>query len=151
VQRPSQIGAALAGASSETIEALARFGSPLGRAFQYRDDLLGVFGDPLVTGKPAGDDLREGKRTMMVAYALADAPGSQAAELEQMLGDPSLTQDQIERAREIITDCGARQQVEQTIERGLNEALETLDGLPLTDAGRTALVTLAHASVRRDS
>ena len=73
VQRPSQIGAALGGGGPELHDVLAAFGSPIGRAFQFRDDLLGVFGDTEVTGKPAGDDLREGKRTVLVAHAFAHA------------------------------------------------------------------------------
>ena len=73
VQRPSQIGAALGGGDDQLYYALGAYGSPLGRAFQFRDDLLGVFGDPQLTGKPAGDDLREGKRTVLVAHAFAHA------------------------------------------------------------------------------
>ena len=73
VQRPCQIGAAIGGGDDELYFALGAYGSPLGRAFQFRDDLLGVFGDPKVTGKPAGDDLREGKRTVLVAHAYAHA------------------------------------------------------------------------------
>ena len=71
VERPLHVGAALAGGSPSTVEALSAYGLPLGEAFQLRDDLLGVFGDPEVTGKPAGDDLSEGKRTVLVALALA--------------------------------------------------------------------------------
>jgi geranylgeranyl diphosphate synthase type I len=69
VQRPCQIGAALGDGDDQVYFALAAYGSPLGRAFQFRDDLLGVFGDTKLTGKPAGDDLREGKRTVLVAHA----------------------------------------------------------------------------------
>ena len=75
IERPLHIGAALAGASAEQITQLSRFGLPLGEAFQLRDDLLGVFGDPAVTGKPAGDDLIEGKRTVLVSLALDALPG----------------------------------------------------------------------------
>ena len=70
VERPLHVGAVLAGAGPEVVHALSAFGLPLGEAFQLRDDLLGVFGDPSVTGKPAGDDLSEGKRTVLVALAL---------------------------------------------------------------------------------
>src|SRR3712207_5587490 len=73
VQRPAQIGAALGRGDDELYYTLGAFGSPLGRAFQFRDDLLGVFGDPQLTGKPSGDDLREGKRTVLIAHAYAHA------------------------------------------------------------------------------
>jgi geranylgeranyl diphosphate synthase type I len=77
VERPLQFGAAVGGAGAETIQQLGAFGLPLGEAFQLRDDVLGVFGDPAETGKPAGDDLRQGKRTVLVA--LAHQAGTDAA------------------------------------------------------------------------
>ncbi|MGI8645449.1 MAG: polyprenyl synthetase family protein, partial [Nocardioides sp.] len=86
VERPLHIGAALAGASPELLDELSAVGLPLGEAFQLRDDLLGVFGDPSVTGKPAGDDLVEGKRTVLVALALDGAPATDAALLDRSLG-----------------------------------------------------------------
>ena len=87
VERPLHIGAALAGATPEVLDELTAFGLPLGEAFQLRDDLLGVFGDPSVTGKPAGDDLVEGKRTVLVALALDGAGPEDAALLDRALGD----------------------------------------------------------------
>ena len=88
IERPLHIGAALAGATPEQIGQLSRFGLPLGEAFQLRDDLLGVFGDPSVTGKPAGDDLIEGKRTVLVALALDALPTADAKVLDAALGTP---------------------------------------------------------------
>ena len=93
---PAQLGAALGGGDDRLHDALGAYGSPLGRAFQFRDDLLGVFGDSALTGKPTGDDLREGKRTVLVAHAFADAdrpgatcwsPGS-ATRCSTMRGSP---------------------------------------------------------------
>ena len=72
------LGAALAGAPAGRSRAYSAYGLPLGEAFQLRDDILGVFGDPEVTGKPAGDDLREGKRTALIAHAGAAATPAQA-------------------------------------------------------------------------
>ena len=71
MEAPLRLGAALAGAGDQDRQALADFGLPLGVAFQLRDDVLGAFGDPEVTGKPSGDDLREGKRTVLIALAEA--------------------------------------------------------------------------------
>ena len=88
IERPLHVGAALAGAGPEILAALSAFGLPLGEAFQLRDDLLGVFGDPATTGKPAGDDLVEGKRTVLVALALDAAPADDAALLDRSLGSP---------------------------------------------------------------
>src|SRR5207302_6011875 len=90
VERPLHLGAAIAGGDAELIDGLSAYGLPLGEAFQLRDDLLGVFGDPRLTGKPAGDDLREGKRTVLVAYASEHADDTQLAVLRERVGDPDL-------------------------------------------------------------
>jgi geranylgeranyl diphosphate synthase type I len=144
-----QFGAALGGADQRLLDQLGAFGSPLGRAFQYRDDLLGVFGDSEVTGKPSGDDLREGKRTVLIAQALArtDAAGRQL--LERRLGDPELDSAGIARLQDVITRSGARQAVEEMIDHDHQQALEALRDADLTDGGRTALTALAAAAVRR--
>jgi geranylgeranyl diphosphate synthase type I len=124
VQRPAQMGAALGGGDDELYYALGAYGSPLGRAFQFRDDLLGVFGTPSLTGKPSGDDLREGKRTVLIAprlrprrrgwaAAAAAAPwrsgpdGRRGAELQQL-----------------IIETGAREAVEAMINEGYERALK---------------------------
>ncbi len=149
VQRPLQFGAALGGATAVQLDQLAAFASPIGRAFQFRDDLLGVFGDQKLTGKPAGDDLREGKRTVLVAHALAKASAAASAELESMLGNEALDAAQVERAREIIVTSGARDAVENTIEAGYAQAMDALSKADVTEEGRVALGNLATASVRR--
>ncbi|GAB3623420.1 polyprenyl synthetase family protein [Mariniluteicoccus endophyticus] len=149
VQRPSQFGAAIGGASAELMAALAAYGSPLGRAFQFRDDVLGVFGDEATTGKPAGDDLREGKRTVLVAEAMAGTDGAGRTRLAELLGDPGLTPDQVDEARGIIRASGALERVDATIDRGLGAALAALEA-PMTEEGRRALTELAHQAVRRD-
>ncbi|HEU0101607.1 MAG TPA: polyprenyl synthetase family protein, partial [Mycobacteriales bacterium] len=91
IEKPLHLGAALAGAGQDVLDGYSGYGLPLGEAFQLRDDLLGVFGDPAQTGKPAGDDLREGKRTALVAMALEAATPAQAAVVRRHLGDPHLT------------------------------------------------------------
>jgi geranylgeranyl diphosphate synthase type I len=93
IEKPLHLGAALAGAEQAVLDGYSGYGLPLGEAFQLRDDVLGVFGDPAETGKPAGDDLREGKRTALVALALERASAAQAAAVRRHLGDPHLTED----------------------------------------------------------
>ena len=88
IERPLHLGAALAGDDPAVREAYSGYGLPLGEAFQLRDDILGVFGDPQETGKPAGDDLREGKRTVLVAIAVERSTPKQAAAVRRYLGDP---------------------------------------------------------------
>ncbi|MGI3781045.1 MAG: polyprenyl synthetase family protein [Janthinobacterium lividum] len=151
VVRPVQAGAAVGGADERLSAQLLAYGSPLGRAFQFRDDLLGVFGDPEVTGKPAGDDLREGKRTVLVAqaYARTDAAGRRL--LVDLLGDPGLGPDGVARLQEVITASGATAEVEATITASHDRALTALEGSDVTDEGRTALRALADAAVRRSA
>ena len=147
--RPCQFGAALAGAPERVLDGLARFASPLGRAFQYRDDLLGVFGDPAVTGKPAGDDLREGKRTVLVAHAWAGTDVAGRAELASRLGTADLDADGVNRLREVITASGALGRVETMISELVAESDGHLAALDLTHDGRTALRTMADLVSQR--
>ncbi len=148
IERPLHIGAALAGATAEQIRGLSRFGLPLGEAFQLRDDLLGVFGDPAVTGKPAGDDLIEGKRTVLVALALDAAPAADAARLDAALGRP-LDVPAVAELRRIIDSSGAHAQVEEVIGSLADTALAALDQVDIDDHARAALRDLASAVTQR--
>lgn len=148
VARPLGFGAALAGASDQLQKALAGYGRHLGLAFQYRDDLLGVFGDTQQMGKPAGDDVREGKRTLLIVEALAN-PASQG--LADLLGRPDLSESDVARARELIAASGAPERVEQRIDEAFARALESLNDAELTADGLTALRRLAQMCAYRDS
>jgi geranylgeranyl diphosphate synthase type I len=148
VERPLHIGAALAGATPAQLDELTAFGLPLGEAFQLRDDQLGVFGDPAATGKPAGDDLVEGKRTVLVALTLDAVPGDRADQLDAALGRP-LTGVQVEELRQLITDSGASDQVEAMIEELSTQSLAALDRAAIGDEARGALRDLAAAATRR--
>ncbi|WP_232524847.1 polyprenyl synthetase family protein [Nocardioides mangrovicus] len=148
IERPLHIGAALAGAEPDTIRQLTRFGLPLGEAFQLRDDLLGVFGDPEVTGKPAGDDLTEGKRTVLVALALDALSPGDAAHLDRSLGQP-LGAQEVERLRGLIDRSGARAQVEDVIGELTRRALVRLDEAEIDAGAREELRALADAATQR--
>ncbi len=149
IERPLHLGAALAGAGPEVFAACTAYGLPLGEAFQLRDDVLGVFGDPCQTGKPNGDDLREGKRTVLVAEALARADPRQAAVVRSLLGDPHLDGDGIARLREVIDETGARAAVEELINRRAEEARAAAGSAPLTAEARGALTDLVAAATAR--
>jgi geranylgeranyl diphosphate synthase type I len=142
------VGAALAGAGDEATTALRAYGLPLGEAFQLRDDLLGVFGDAAETGKPAGDDLVEGKRTVLVALALDDAPEADARRLDASLGTP-LTPAQVDELRAIIEASGAHTRVEAMIDDLTRRCLEALDAAPVSDSARRVLRQLATAATQR--
>ncbi|OZM74445.1 geranylgeranyl pyrophosphate synthase [Amycolatopsis antarctica] len=153
VARPLHLGAALAGAGPELTGGLLAFGGDLGVAFQLRDDLLGVFGDPSVTGKPAGDDLREGKRTLLLALGLelAAGQGSEAehATVAAAVGDAGLTEDRVEQVRRALTAVGAVDAVERRIEELTTSALAALRAADPAAPAVDELVALAARATRR--
>lgn len=150
-RHPLQLGAALAGGSPELLEALARIGQPLGEAFQLKDDLLGVFGDPAATGKPAGDDLREGKRTVLIAKTLAAvAPGDQDF-IRQRLGASDFSPADLEKFLHLIDQSTAVAQVEELIAELSAPALRELASLDLANPARTIITDLTRLLLERTS
>jgi geranylgeranyl diphosphate synthase type I len=131
IERPLHFGAALAAPNNlaELMTTYSEYGLPLGEAFQLRDDLLGVFGDSKETGKPAGDDLREGKRTALIAYAYERGSGATKALIESKLGG-ALDNADIELLREAIIESGAVVHIEDLIEKLAEQALEAIEILP---------------------
>jgi geranylgeranyl diphosphate synthase type I len=149
IERPLHLGAVLAGAGSDVLEGYTGYGLPLGEAFQLRDDVLGVFGDPSETGKPAGDDLREGKRTALIALALREASPAQATVVRRHLGDPRLDDAGVAELREVIVDTGAVDRVEALIAELMDDALTALQAAPVDAEARGVLTELALAATRR--
>jgi geranylgeranyl diphosphate synthase type I len=150
VEGPLHLGGTLAGATRQTLATYTGYGIPLGEAFQLRDDILGVFGDPQVTGKPAGDDLREGKRTVLVAAALDRANPRQAALVRRHLGDPHLDDVGVAALREVMVDTGGLRYVESLIEEFAGQSLAAIgDRAPVEPSAREVLRTLAVAATTR--
>lgn len=153
VEHPIVLGAALAGADADALAGCRAVGLPLGEAFQLRDDVLGVLGDPSATGKPSGDDLREGKRTVLVAraLALATAAGDQDAVdmLTRGVGDPALDARGVASLTDLLVRTGAVAQVEQLIDDLCREAFAQIDARDWPEPARSTLVALAHAAVDR--
>jgi geranylgeranyl diphosphate synthase type I len=149
VQAPLVIGAALSGATDEQLDSLRSFGLPLGIAYQLRDDLLGVFGDAEVTGKPSGDDLREGKRTVLMALAREAAPASDLRTLDDLVGDPELDAGQIRLLQDTIRSGGAVEQVEHLIDAYVREAMQALDAAPIGPTAKATLRQLTETVIRR--
>lgn len=147
IERPLHLGAALA--APDRLDRLAgplsEFALPLGDAFQLKDDLLGVFGDPEVTGKPVGDDLREGKPTMLAALA-AERDGSFA----DGFGDPGLGAGEVARLQAVIEATGARAEVEAAMAGLVARAEAALESLPLTRPALAALTDLTRFVVGRN-
>ena len=149
VERPLHLGAALAGRLDDLAAPLSDFGIPLGQAFQLRDDLLGVFGDASVTGKPVGDDLREGKLTPLVAVAAARATGASARLLER-LGSSDLGSDEIAALQDLLVASGARDEIETRIEALVEQAMHALATVPIEPEARAALEELGAFVAWRD-
>ncbi len=149
VERPLHLGAALAGRLDELRAPLSAFGLPLGEAFQIRDDLLGVFGSEDITGKPVGDDLREGKLTPLLAAAAARADADGARRLERV-GNADLGPDEIAELCDLLVATGAVEEIEASIERLVVESLAALEQVPITDPAKQALAELGRFVAWRD-
>jgi geranylgeranyl diphosphate synthase type I len=143
IERPLHVGVALVGRLDELRAPLSAFGDPLGEAFQLRDDVLGAFGDERLTGKPVGDDLREGKPTPLLAVAAERADPAQRAVLDRV-GDRGLSAADVTAVQDVMVTTGALAEIERTIEQLLDRSLTALDRTPLTEEARTALAELGH-------
>jgi geranylgeranyl diphosphate synthase type I len=151
IERPLHIGAALGGATPRVLDACTAFGIPLGEAFQLRDDLLGVFGDPVETGKSILDDLREGKATVLMALAVRRASPAQLSTLRGLVGRSDLNGEQAAEVRTILESTGARQTVEHMITTRYDAALAALDEAPFPETASVRLRQIAQAATARQT
>lgn len=153
IERPLHVGAALAGRLDELAGPLSAYGAPLGEAFQLRDDILGTFGDEARTGKPVGDDLREGKPTPLLAIAVerAQRDDPEGAALLDRVGRPDLSDDEVTALQELIEATGARTEIERSIGELTGEAVAALDQAPLATEAIDALRQLAAYVASRDT
>ena len=149
IERPLHFGARIALADTDSLAALSAYGIPIGEAFQLRDDLLGVFGDPSETGKPAGDDLREGKRTVLIALAMEGATGATRSLLER-LGDQHLDQVTIDRMRDAIISTGAVTRVEGMISTRADQAHRALESDRIAKEAKPYLELMAQLALVRN-
>ncbi len=151
IERPLHLGAVLAAPerADELIPHLSNYGLPLGDAFQMRDDVMGVFGEETVTGKPVGGDIVEGKPTPLLARATRRATSAQLDVLE-LVGQPGIDGDTIARIQQVIIDTGALDELEAHISALTESAVASLDASPITDTAKTELAQLAEYVSRRD-
>lgn len=151
IEAPLLIGAAFAGAGSGLLRGLSAFGIPLGMAFQLRDDVLGVFGDPAVTGKPAGDDLREGKRTVLIGLTRETLTPSVGRIFDELLTSRSLDGEQIGFLQRTITESGALAKSERMIEELAEESMNALQTLDIDARAKNQLRELALKVINRQA
>ena len=149
IERPLHVGAALAGRYDELHTALSAYGDPLGEAFQLRDDMLGAFGEEAITGKPVGDDLREGKPTPLLAVATARANQEQRSVLS-FVGQADLTSSDVAAIQAVLVETGAVSEIETTIDRLTTYAIAAVEQTPITSDAGNALIELAHYVAWRD-
>jgi geranylgeranyl diphosphate synthase, type I len=150
VKGPLLLGAVIGGATEDQEDALAQWADPVGQAFQVRDDVLGVFGAPEKTGKPAGNDLRAGKRTALIEEATARLSAGELAPIHAVLGRADASAADVKRAMDVLESSGIRKVVEERIERLCKEAEEALRSAPLTASGRERLDQLARKFAYRE-
>jgi geranylgeranyl diphosphate synthase type I len=144
VEHPLMLGGAVSGASDELRDAYSRFGIPVGEAFQLRDDVLGVFGDPERTGKPVGDDLREGKKTLLVLAGLERAGDTQRELLQCHLGDRAMTDQRVLELQRVLVDTGALDAVERQITELTDQGVAAIQDGVVPDPVAAGLADLAH-------
>jgi geranylgeranyl diphosphate synthase type I len=162
IERPLHLGAAMAGsppadlagaeagrAAGAVARTCSEYGLPLGAAFQLRDDILGVFGDPALTGKPVTGDISEGKRTVLMALAMERASAAQLAILDPNLGNRRVSAAGAGEVRSVVAETGALAECEALISANVKEATSALDGAPITDEARAALTELAVLATAR--
>jgi geranylgeranyl diphosphate synthase, type I len=150
VERPLQFGAALAKADQPLLAALSSYGIPLGEAFQLRDDVLGVFGESDVTGKPSGDDIREGKRTLLIARAFDKASPAQYEVLAKNVGRSDVESEGIRAVQDVLRDTGALGAVETVIVELSSAARSALEHADVVDdEAREALLMLTDQATQR--
>jgi geranylgeranyl diphosphate synthase type I len=153
VSRPLQLGVATAADRPDVLAAFHELGTDLGVAFQLRDDVLGVFGDPAVTGKPSGDDLRAGKRTVLLAEAveLADRTDPAAAEMLRGSIGTELSDARVREVCEAIKSVGALSAVEARIDMLMRRALDMLNSAPIAEQAKVGLSELARLAANRSA
>jgi geranylgeranyl diphosphate synthase, type I len=149
VEKPLILGATLARPSPHLVGALCAFGSPLGEAFQLRDDILGVFGDPADVGKPVGSDIREGKRNLLFVKTVESLEPGARQEFAARWGHPSLTSEDVNALSETVEASGARAAIEALIEDLRSAAVDALSDAPIAAEGREALCALIAAAIDR--
>ncbi len=150
IEGPLHMGATVADADGNLMGTYTRYAIPAGIAFQLKDDIIGVFGDERVTGKPAGSDIREGKRTLLIVYAYRNGSEGQRKRIEELLGKKDLTRDELEEIREIIRETGSLRYSEEMMERLIAEAKGVIEESDVAEPARTILLELADYLVRRE-
>lgn len=149
VERPLQIGATLAGAEVEILEAFTAYGIPLGQAFQLEDDILGIFGDSKKIGKPTDSDIKEGKKTILIAKAYEWSDNKQRKILDRIVGNQEATNKDIKKVREIIYSVGAYDYAVKLSHKLVEQAKEALDRANLEDRGKEYLLAAADYLMHR--
>lgn len=150
VRGPLRLGAIVGNATGEQLEVLNDISRPVGVAFQLRDDLLSAFGSGDKLGKPVGNDLRAGKRTLLVSEAVRLMSEEQKRAFERVLGNSEATDAQVAEATQLLVSCGAKHKVEQRLHGLVQQARRRLQDSPLSSEGVKLIEDLIELMVKRD-
>ena len=145
-----ETGALLADGDEAAVQAFASFGEGLGRAFQIRDDYLGIWGDEATLGKATGNDIRRRKKSFPVVFALERAAGAALDDLQKIYGQTELEEDDVERVLAILDEVGAREQSQSITEEAANRALDALAPVSLPEWARAEADELVDFLARRE-
>ena len=150
IEGPLHIGAILAGATKEQLKVLSDYAIPAGRAFQIQDDILGVFGSEEKVGKPIDSDLKEGKKTLLIIHALENGSSEQKKRLLEILGNQSISMQDVEDARKIIQETGSLEHSKKLAHELAHKALEVAQKTDFKEEGKQFLISIADKLVSRD-
>lgn len=149
VEGPLHLGAILAGANQRQISSLSNYGTPLGIAFQIKDDILGMFGNAKILGKPTGSDIKENKKTLLICKALEKADTAQKHLIKKILGNPKFAIKQLGSIRKIVKQTGSLEYSQKTAQRLVKQAKNALDKIDLKKQAKQELTNMADFIIER--
>jgi geranylgeranyl diphosphate synthase, type I len=148
---PAHLGCLLAGGDEEILKSFSDYALPLGKAFQIRDDVLGVFGDEKKLGKPVGSDITEGKQTLLVLKALESGDKNQKELIKRYLGRKNLTEKEIEGFRQVVRETGSLDYSQKLAEKFVSESLDSLSKIDFkNEEAKTFFKGIAEYMVKRE-
>jgi len=150
IESPLHIGALLAGAKQKHLKTLSNYAIPLGKAFQIKDDILGMFGEKEKVGKPVGSDIKEGKKNLLILKALESATPAQRQAIEEALGNQDLTKNQLNQVRAIVIKTGSLSYSQNLAKNLVKKAKSAIKSAKFRPVGKNFLLKIADYIEKRD-
>lgn len=150
IEGPLRLGAILAGANKEFLDSLGEYSISLGIAYQIQDDIIGIFGEEKIIGKPVGSDIKEGKKTLLLLKAYENGDRGQKKILDALIGKKNITRDEIENVREIIETTGSLDFSKKEMERLRSIAMNNLEKIKMDEEYKIFFREFADILVKRE-